>query len=56
MEREDIDYLLVDYNEILSNPELGIKKIHEYLKMPEESLEDMLGVVDKNLYRNRKND
>jgi len=54
MERDDIDYIFVDYNEIMSNPEVGIKKIHEYFEMPEENLEKMISVVDKNLYRNRK--
>lgn len=54
MQRDDIDYIFVDYNEILSNPEIGIKKIHEYFELPDENLENMIGVVDKNLYRNRK--
>jgi hypothetical protein len=53
-ERKDIDYLTVNYNEILSNPWENIKKIHKYLEMPKESLEKMIDVVDKKLYRNRK--
>ena len=54
MQRDDIDYIFVDYNEILANPEIGIKKIHEYFELPDENLENMINVVDKNLYRNRK--
>ena len=53
-EREDIDYILVNYNEIITNPKENIKKIHKYLEMPEESLQKMISVVDKKLYRNRK--
>jgi hypothetical protein len=53
-ERDDIDYLFVNYNKILANPKENIKKIHQYLKMPEESLEKMINIVDKRLYRNRK--
>jgi len=53
-EREDIDYIIVNYNEILNNPKENIKKIHKYLEMPEESLEKMINIVDKKLYRNRK--
>ncbi len=53
-EREDVDYIIVNYNEILNNPKENIKKIHKYLEMPEESLEKMINIVDKKLYRNRK--
>jgi hypothetical protein len=55
-ERNDIDYLFINYNEVLSNPEKGIKKIHYYLEMPKDTIEKMIDVVDKNLYRNRKNE
>lgn len=54
--RDDIDYIFVDYNEILKNPEVAIKKIHGYFHLPDEKLENMISVVDKNLYRNRKNE
>ena len=55
-ERNDIDYLFINYNEVLSNPEKEIKKIHYYLEMPKDTIEKMIDVVDKNLYRNRKNE
>jgi len=52
--RADIDCLFVNYNQILTNPSENIKKIHQYLNMPEDTLSQMLSVVDKRLYRNRK--
>ena len=52
--RINVDTWTAYYNEILKNPEENIKKIHTYLELPEESLEKMINVVDKKLYRNRK--
>ena len=52
--RNDIDALFVNYNQILTNPSKNIKKIHQYLNMPEDTLSEMLNVVDRKLYRNRK--
>jgi len=52
--RADIDALFVNYNQILTNPSKNIKKIHQYLNMPEDTLSEMLNVVDRKLYRNRK--
>lgn len=52
--RDDMDYILVNYNEILANPDKNIKKIHDYLELPEEKLKEMIRIVDKKLYRNRK--
>ena len=52
--RKDIEFLLVNYNEILSNPSFNIKKIHDFLGMQDIDLEKMINVVDKNLYRQRK--
>jgi len=53
-ERNDIDFLFVNYNELLKNPNEGIKKIQNYLNLSDESLNKMIGVIDKKLYRNRK--
>lgn len=53
-ERPDIDFIFVNYNELLTNPEIGIKKIYEYLKMPKESLDKMRSVIDNRLYRQRR--
>lgn len=54
MERSDIGFIFINYNKILINPEIGIKKIHHYLKMPKESLDEMISVIDKRLYRQRR--
>lgn len=54
MERSDIDFIFINYNKILTNPKIGIKKIHQYLKMPKESLDEMISVIDKRLYRQRR--
>ena len=52
--RDDINCLFTNYNQILTKPSENIKKIHEYLNMPKDTLNKMLSVVDKRLYRNRK--
>ncbi len=52
--RGDIEFLLVNYNDILSNPSANIKKIHDFLGLHGIDLEKMMGVIDKNLYRQRK--
>lgn len=54
MERSDIDFIFVNYNKILTNPEIDIKKIHQYLNMPNDSLDEMISVIDKRLYRQRR--
>lgn len=53
-ERDDIDFLFVNYNEIISNPEENIKKIHKYLDLPDQILDDMIKTVDNKLYRQRR--
>jgi len=54
-EREDVDELIVNYNEILSNPSEYIKEIHDFLGIQELNLEEMISAVDKKLYRQRRN-
>jgi hypothetical protein len=53
--RGDIDVLLVNYNDILSNPAKNIKRIYDFLNLPELNLENMINAVDKKLYRQRRN-
>jgi len=50
---ENIDCLFVNYNEILDFPVENIRKIHQYLNIPDIKFDDMLNVVDDRLYRNR---
>jgi len=52
--REDINVLLINYNNILSNPEINIKKITDFLDLPDSYLDKMIGVIDPNLYRQRR--
>ena len=52
-QRKDISVLFVDYNQILAKPAKNIKKIQDYFKISEEKFDDMINVIDKELYRNR---
>jgi hypothetical protein len=52
--REDIEVLFVNYNEILSNPEENIKKILNFLGCQSNNLSNMIKTVDNKLYRQRR--
>lgn len=52
--RDDIECLFVNYNDIITHPSENIKKIQEYLNLSDDSVSSMLTIVDKKLYRNRK--
>ncbi len=54
--RDDMKVLLVNYNKILSNPREDIKKIQEFLGLPEDVIYKMIKVVDDKLYRQRIKD
>ena len=54
--RDDMEVLLVNYNKILSNPRKDIKKIQEFLGLPEDVIDKMIKVVDDKLYRQRIKD
>ncbi|MFX1518597.1 MAG: sulfotransferase domain-containing protein [Promethearchaeota archaeon] len=54
MERADIDVLFLNYNEILLHPKTHIKKIPDFLDLPEADLKSMIQTVDKKLYRQRR--
>jgi len=54
--RDDMEVLLVNYNKILSNPREDIKKIQEFLELPEDVIDKMIKVVDDKLYRQRIKD
>jgi len=51
--REDIEVLLVNYNDILSDPDNNMRKIYDFLGSQAFDLEKMIKSVDQNLYRNR---
>ena len=54
LNREDMDVLLVNYNQILKNPKDSIQKIHDFFNSSDFSLEQMVSCVDQKLYRKRK--
>lgn len=54
IEREDIDILFLNYNEILSDPKTHIKSIPEFLDLPEADLDNMIQTIDTKLYRQRR--
>jgi hypothetical protein len=53
-EREDIDVLYVNYNDIISEPEIHIQKICKFLDLPSLNPENMLQSIDARLYRQRR--
>ena len=48
----NITVLDITYNEMITNPHPGVRMINDFLKV-ELDADRMVGVVDKNLYRNR---
>ncbi len=54
LNREDMDVLLVNYNQILKNPKDSIEKIHNFFNSSEFSLEQMVSCVDQKLYRKKR--
>lgn len=55
-ERDDVDVLFVNYNEILADVKENARRMCEFLGLPESSIKDMVSVVDKRLYRQRRAD
>lgn len=51
--REDMNALFVSYNDIVRDPQTYIKEIHDFLGSREFDLNEMIGSVDKSLYRNK---
>jgi hypothetical protein len=54
LERKDTDVLLINYNNIITNPRENIIKIIEFLDIPIEILDKMVQAIDKRLYRQRR--
>jgi hypothetical protein len=52
--RDDVDVLLINYNEMISSPEVNIKKIINFLDLSDVNLDKMLQSIDKKLYRQRR--
>jgi hypothetical protein len=54
LERQDIDVLVINYNNIISNPKENISKIIDFLGLPGEILDKMMDAIDNKLYRQRR--
>jgi len=52
--REDVDVLFVNYNEILVSPEENIKRVCDFIVLPDTTVKEMIDAVDKRLYRQRR--
>jgi hypothetical protein len=53
-DRKDIEFLLVDYNDMILYPKNNIKKILDFLGLPDFNIDKMIATVDKTLYRQRR--
>lgn len=53
-ERDDMDILFINYNNIISSPKENIIKILKFLTAPDDLLDKMMQVVDNKLYRQRR--
>jgi len=53
-EREDMNILFVNYNNIVSNPEKDIKRIIKFLGLSDNIYGDMVNAIDRKLYRQRR--
>lgn len=52
--RSDTEVLLVNYNDIISHPEINIKKVYDFIGSSDIDLDKMIEAVDKKLYRQRR--
>jgi len=53
-DRKDIDVLLVNYNNILKNPEENIKRIVSFLNISDDVIVKMMSAINNKLYRQRR--
>ena len=54
IERKDVDVLFVNYNKLLFNPKNNIEKINKFFNISKSDLKDMINVIDKNMYHERR--
>lgn len=52
--RDDMDVLLINYNDVLTHPESKIQKICDFIESPDIDTNVMMGAIDKRLYRQRR--
>jgi hypothetical protein len=54
-EREDIEHIIINYNQTISDPKSNINKIVDFLNLSKKILSRMITAVDNKLYRQRRN-
>jgi hypothetical protein len=52
--REDVDVLLVNYNQVVADPPSQVRKICDFLGLSAEKESAMIAAVDQKLYRKRR--
>jgi hypothetical protein len=52
--RIDVNLIIINYNEILTNPETNICKILDFLNLPRDNLQKMVNAVDIEMYTPNK--
>jgi hypothetical protein len=52
--RDDVEVLYVNYNEMISNPEQSIRIMASFLNLSDANLDKMVQSIDKKLYRQRR--
>jgi len=53
-ERNDIDFILVNHRDLLTNPEPTINKIIEFFNIDKDKKQAMISAIDQKSYRNRR--
>jgi len=53
-ERIDINFITINYNDTVLDPEKNICKILDFLNLPKDNIENMINSVDINLYTPNK--
>ena len=53
--RKDIQHIIINYNQTISNPKSNINKIAGFLNLSEDTQSKMMTAIDSRLYRQRRN-
>lgn len=53
VDRMDIRFLLLNYNNILEWPRGNMEMIVDFLELPDDGIDSMVNVIDEGLYRSR---
>ena len=53
--RKDMEHIIINYNQTISNPKSNINKIAGFLNLSENTQSKMMTAIDSRLYRQRRN-